>query len=152
MRRRIHVLVAAGLLTGLFSFGAPLTVYAGTQGASCGLLQPRVLAYENGIGDTSDGDDRLWICGGGGPSRIDLEQVAHTLPGNCKSGLFGESNWSNCITSAAYWLPVGVTVCWYRGPHDFDNSWVERETGPYLGARFNTFESDSYSSVGFNTC
>jgi hypothetical protein len=101
--RRIVTMMVATLTVLTF---API-VYAGTQG-SCPGDTMYVRFYENAIGDTSDGDDRLYQCGSDEYNFAD--GPAHTLPGVCKGAIFVEDEWNDCISSV--WVNFA------------DNTWV----------------------------
>jgi hypothetical protein len=120
--RKLSALVTAGLLA--LAFVIP--TQAADQGTNCPTDPERVRFYENNIGDTSDGNDTVIFCGLGAS---DLNQIAHTVPGLCKSSniLFGDY-WNDCISSLYPIIPVGRVLCLYGGSNftsysvEFDHS------------------------------
>lgn len=73
-----------------------------------------VNVHENQIGDTSDGDDRMYRCGTGDP---DLRNVPHTLPGRCKGdGPKLDDEWNVCISAFYAAIPSGRKFCLYAAP------------------------------------
>lgn len=120
MRSKILALIAAGAM--LFTF-APM-VLAGNQYAT-GVCQTgdtsHVLAWENIIGDTSDGNDTLVICG----NIADLSKINHTLPGGCKTTFPLTDTWNDCISSITTWTPSTQVICVYNAAnyHDLNGVW-----------------------------
>lgn len=104
-RLLVVLLVEASLLVA--STGV---VAAGTQGSDCPGDTSKVQLFENGIGDTGDGDDRLWLCG----NTSNLNAIAHTLSGDCKGALFGSTTWNDCVSSYRIWTPPGWHLTVYR--------------------------------------
>jgi hypothetical protein len=106
-------------------------VAAGTQGSDCLTDNDKVLLYENGIGDTSDGDDRLWRCG----NTSNLDAIAHTLPGDCKGFFLSSTTWNDCVSSYRVWVPAGWHLTFYS--HANYGTWFHCLIGPLRGVRFN---------------
>jgi hypothetical protein len=105
------ILATSGLLT-----LAVAPVLAGTQYAgSCSTSMNRWLAYENAIGDSSDGDDRLWLCNVGslGGDNLDID---HNLAGICKAPAKINDNWNDCLSSfRVYIVDATRALCIYSG-------------------------------------
>src|SRR6185295_17004633 len=107
-RRYVLALVITALAAAILP---PVTVLGATQGASCGTDNEWVNLHENQIGDTSDGDDRLYRCGTGDSS---LKNVPHTLPGRCKSaGVKIDDEWNACVSAFYAAIPSGRKFCLY---------------------------------------
>jgi hypothetical protein len=115
-------------------------VQAGTQGSDCAGDASKILLYENSIGDTSDNDDRFWRCS----NTSDLNDFAHTLPGNCKSIGLDSSTWNDCVSSYKVWVPDGFHLTIYNNA-DW-GSWSHCFAGPWNGGRVNAFSNDAISS------
>lgn len=103
--RRLIAILAMLLLTLTF---AP-TVNAGTQGSCASGDTTKVYAYENAIGDHSDGDDMLYICG----NVTNLSSISHTLAGTCKTTFGPGDTWNDCISSVTPFVPTGQMLCMY---------------------------------------
>jgi len=135
-------------LTIIFIALAAPVVLAGTQtqnGCSTdwNTDTTKILAWENIIGDTSDGNDNLKICI---DANIDLNDIDHTLAGNCHAPFFGSNTWNDCISSVSIWIPAAPWhACFYENTgysllrHSF--------TGPFSGQRFNISGNDKISSI-----
>jgi hypothetical protein len=125
------------------------SVLAGNQGSCSQTDTEKVVFYENRIGDTSDGDDRLWQCGTG---QADMRNVIHTLSGNCKSGVLKlNDNWDDCISSMFPYIPSNRYLCIYL-------NWNYNKANGYYtydhadgGTRVNIPYNDGLSSWKFVT-
>lgn len=137
MRRLVVVLSALAVL---LTF-AP--VASGATQWSCS-NDFRVLLYENKINDTSDNDDRLWVCGGAD----NLAEYSHTLPGGCKAGYVSYDNWNDCVSSVKPYYPTGWKACFYVNE---DYNGAIPGIGTTSGSRLNMPNgyNDSLSSVVF---
>lgn len=135
---RIATILAAAIL--ILAAMLPPAVLAGTQGAACSPSDTtKVLAWENRVGDTSDGNDALWVCSS-------LSQMpVHTLPGTCHAGLISPNTWNDCISSVSLWLPSGWRACFY--PWALYDGFLESWPGPYHGERVNLAHGDQVESV-----
>lgn len=115
MRKLIAILSVLLLTLAL----API-VNAGTQGGCASKGSGSVQVWENLSWDHQDDDDNWWVwCSpivpNGGLHVDDLGQVAHTLPGNCKSVHVHNDNWNDCISSVVVFLPSSLwVVCFYQ--------------------------------------
>jgi hypothetical protein len=115
--KRLIALATAGLLALAFVIPAQ----AADQGTGCPSDPERVRFYENTIADNSDGDDTVIFCGLGAS---DLEQIAHTVAGTCKGGIFKTGdNWNECISSFYAVIPSGRVLVVY-GAKNFDSNYV----------------------------
>jgi hypothetical protein len=127
--------VGAALMTAFVGI-----VNAGTQGADCPGDASKVRLYENGIGDTSDNDDRLWRC----TEVANLIGIDH-IPGTCKGFLIGQTTWNDCVSSYQIWIPDGWHFVLYRDNNY--NNWSECRIGPIVGLRFNVASNDTLTSL-----
>lgn len=145
MRSRfLSILIAVMLCLSAFVV-APATAFAGTQGSCSGTDTSRLLLWENAIGDTSDGNDNLWKCGGD----ADLNNDSHTLPGDCNTQLIDRANWNDCVSSVTVWVPSGYVLCFY-GNANYTNSEPPHQVGPKSNYRFNlTGLNDGLSSFKY---
>jgi hypothetical protein len=150
MKRRSRLTLLAAVLAVLAVVIAASFVRAGTQGGCSDKLAGSLQMWENAWGDTSDGDDNLWmLCS---PSNVpranaDFRDWPHTLPGLCKANYKIGDNWNDCISS--YWvnLPSSLWVlCLYQDVQYGGLYLVQH--GPYVGrANLNTeVWKDSLSS------
>lgn len=146
MTRRRLTILAAVLALAVSTLAGAAVVNAGLQNpTSCVGDTSTVQIWENGSGDTSDGNDSFMICS----QEIDLALVNHVLPGNCADGLLGKGTWNDCVSSATVRIPSGYKACFYRS-HDYQVllSGYGSISGP-TSARytFTGFDNDNLSSV-----
>lgn len=102
-RRLLTALATIALMLAL----SPI-VNAGTQGSCSGSDASKLELYENGAGDTSDGNDDLWACG----DVSNLSGLDHTLPGNCNA-FVPKGDWNDCATDLRPYIPTGWNLCLY---------------------------------------
>ena len=140
MIRQFRLPLILFAVAGLFLVNAPVAV-AGTQGSCLVTDESKVLLWENSVGDTQDGNDKLWLCG----NDSDLTNNEHTLPGDCKNFPFGSGNWNDCVSSFTAFEPDGWVGSWcfyehinYAGPFDHNDG---------EGFHVNLLYSDILSSV-----
>jgi hypothetical protein len=143
MRRILVGMVSAAMLLIMF---VPV-VFAGDQFYGCTPDRwdkdpSRWILYENQIGDTSDGNDRLLGCA----NVPNLHDVPHTLPGKCEIGLFDSEDWGDCTSSMYLLIPSGQVFCYWEGP--YYTAGYGFKVGPYSG-RFNQPVGYDISSIGF---
>lgn len=113
MRKRLITLLLATMafLPVAFVAAAPV-VFADTQGVNCPADTSRAELFENASGDTSDGNDKLYVCS----NITDLGNVAHTLAGFCQDGVPpGNASWDNCVSRVRLWAPATTRICLYGG-------------------------------------
>jgi len=103
--RLIYRLLSVPLAIALMFTVQTTIAVAGTQG-HCTKDSTVVLLWENSIGDTSDGNDNLYVC----ISQSDLTMVAHTLAGDCQGAFAGQPNWNDCVNS---YTMLGGGWCFY---------------------------------------
>jgi hypothetical protein len=110
--KRSLSLVLALLLLGALAPSA----FAGTQqyGAPC--TGNRWLGYENTTNDSSDGNDRLWVCNFNGPVYGDNLDIQHSLPGTCKAPIIVGDEWNDCLSSVIVYIEDNTkALCLYDG-------------------------------------
>lgn len=113
MKRLIGIALAV-----LLVWSATPVVLAGTQGSCTPSGNVSLRLWENAIGDTSDGNDTLWLfCNHTAPiGHHNLNQITHTLPGDCQGpGGIGMTTWNDCVNSYTIW-GMGSSlwrICWY---------------------------------------
>lgn len=103
------MILAAAFVVAALAF--PAFVLADVQD-NCSVTTS-VILYENGAGDNSDGDDELWLCRA---DYTNLNNISHTIPGNCNKGAGGFSTtWNDCVSSVKVnTLAAGTYTCFYR--------------------------------------
>jgi len=144
IRTRLGV---AMLLAALALAALSALAFAGTQGSCPSGDTSKLRLYENSIGDTSDNDDRLWLC----TSDTDLSNNDHTLPGNCNSDGFDSVTWNDCISSVAVWVPANQCVDFFRSAGQGGNMGITVQ-GPSSGTRINLPYNDQLSGFIFYSC
>ena len=120
------------LVSGLI-LAFPIVVVAGTQGGCPIRDTTQLRLWENGSGDTSDGNDDLAVCG----NIANLGSISHSLSGNCnRSPLPGSTTWSKCVSSWSVYLPSSEYVACIYALANYNGlfSWV---VGPKSGTRWN---------------
>lgn len=142
MRRFIVVLAS---LVVLLTF-APVAS-AADQG-SCANPNVAVRMWENRKYDYSDNNDSWWAICGGAIQINDFSTIAHTLPGDCKAGIFSSSTWNDCISSFTVWLPSSSWRLCIYGNAGYTTV-LANQAGPLAGSRFdfNDFANDGASSA-----
>ena len=140
MTKFLRVTMMLAAVGGLFLVSAP-AAFAGTQGGCAIMDDGKVLLWENSVGDTQDGDDRLWLCA----DDPDLTNNVHTLPGDCKNFPFGSGTWNDCVSAFTAYEPAGWVGSWcfyqainYSQPFDHNDG---------EGFHVNLSISDVLSSV-----
>jgi hypothetical protein len=126
----------------------PALVFAGTQGSCLSSDTSKVLLWENGIGDTGDNNDNLWKCG----NDNNLDNDAHSLPGDCKGWLFSSTTWNDCVTSVSVWVPAGWCIGFYKHAGYDGIMALSTIQGPSSGTRINLQNNDELSSFLFYEC
>lgn len=144
MKRRRRVWLVVTVITVAMLVNSVQLILAGTQGTQCSPSDhEKSRLWENATGDTSDGNDSIWLCGSG---YSDLGAIAHTLPGDCHGGgLIGSSTWSDCGNGASIWIPAGQHFCAYSGT-GYGGAVLIDKNGPQTGTRFD-FTPDIASSI-----
>jgi len=105
----LRVLLALSLV--VVALGVtPTAAFAATQGSCSTGDATRALFYENAIGDTAHGDDRLWQCS----NRSSFADVL-TLPSSWCYPNTADFTWNNCISSVAFSIPGNYWFCIYTG-------------------------------------
>lgn len=129
----VSLLTSIALLVSFFA----LPVSAGSQGSCAMQDTTKVILYENKIGDTSDGDDRLWLCS----STLDFRNLPHTLPGMCHYTFVKTyDDWDNCVSSMTVFLPSGDSTwraCYYTGYNAGGSVGYISGSSSYNGVRFD---------------
>lgn len=126
---------------------------AGTQGSCTPSSNVSLRLWENEIGDTSDGNDTLWlICNHTAPiGNSNLNNIDHTLPGECKGPLgIGSSTWNDCVNSFTIW-GLGSSswhLCFYQN-EGYDTSHYSVINGPLPNGTRQDFPffQDQISSI-----
>lgn len=148
MRSRRRVWAVATVLVVYVMVNAVQLILAGAQGTPCSPSDTEnVRLWENAQGDTSDGNDSIYLCG---HQYSNLGDIAHTLPGDCHGGgVFGSSTWSDCTNGATVRVPAGEHFCVYSGT-GYGGSLLMDKAGPQVGARYD-YTADIASSVKFTS-
>jgi len=120
---------------------------AGTQGSCLTTDVTKFRLWENVIGDASDNNDTLWLC----TSDTNLDNNDHTLPGDCKAGVFNSPNWNDCVSSVSVWLPAGWCADFFRDSGQGGNMNMTVQ-GPVSGTRINLAYNDQLSGLTQYTC
>lgn len=125
----------------------PGEAFAGHQGGYCTPTDTtRLIAWENVIGDTSDGNDNIDFCG----NVTNLDAISHTLPGDCHSVWFPpQGTWNDCISSVTLWVPSGWLWCGYINRDYGLFNW--QRAGPLKGVRQNLGSEEQLSSFKFTS-
>lgn len=149
MKRRMRIgLIVAGL--GFASLAAAGVALGALQNpGACTGDTSTVTLYENAPGDTGDGNDTYWVC----TAKANLASVAHSLPGNCNTGIGGNSTWNDCVSSAYVDIPSGYRACFYRSAdYSVPLTTYGNIVGPaHARYTFSGFNNDSLSSVKITT-
>jgi hypothetical protein len=123
-------------------------VFAATQGSCLASDTTKVLLWENGVGDLSDGNDNLWKCG----NDANLGDDSHLPSGNCHSPFFGSATWSDCVTSYTGWSnSTTPTICFYRDANYVGFFDSRLHDGAWFGTRSDLAVNDVLTSVLFIT-
>lgn len=133
------------LIIGSLFIAVP-SVFAGVQGSCIGDSE-FVLFYENRIGDTSDGDDRLYQCNSSESNYAD--GPAHTLAGKCKGAFSPDDEWNDCISGAFVHMPSDRVLCVYGS-----SSWTggsQRFTAHDTRQNMSSFMDDGMTSYRFRS-
>lgn len=141
--RRARILFAALVLATAMPLGGSSTVLAATQG-SCPIGDTtKVRMWENAEGDSSDGNDSVWLC----DSVPNLTDVSHTPAGDCNRPWPPSGTWNDCISSYTVWVPSGLRFCVFR---DADyTTIVQNKLGPLSGVRFDASPTWNDSASSF---
>lgn len=118
MKRRIlSLLTSLMLVAGLIGVSAPAVTATNyfRDGSACDttnewLADPtRWLLYENSVGDTTDGNDKLYGC------LNDPNLHDESAPTGCHGHLFTEEwDWGDCGSAIAANIPQGYILCVYE--------------------------------------
>lgn len=141
-RSRRAKLGAALAIQVIIALATANLVFAGTQGSDCVGDTSKVRLWENAVGDTSDGNDSVWLCG----NTSNLIFINHTLAGTCKGAFVGQSTWNDCVQRATIWVPAGWRLVFYRD--DQYNTWdlCVPTAGGIAGGAVNMNTTDALTS------
>lgn len=145
--RRLRVAVST-VIAALTVVWLPAIALAGTQGSCLSNDTSKFRLWENVLGDTGDDNDTYWKCA----NDSDLNNDAHSLPGDCKGAFFNSTTWNDCVSSVSVWVPAGWCANFYRTA-GYDNLMSNNTVqGPASGVRINLQNNDELSSLLFFQC
>jgi hypothetical protein len=146
------VAVVAAVLSSYVGFiePAPALAVGAIQNPTsiCATAAFRALVIEN----QGYSGDALWTCA----SITNLNAVAHTLYGDCRSVVFKLSDtWNDCIASVQWWMPAGKRLQFWSEA-GYSGALYEISTcgrGSWVGAAdIPVLPGDYVSSIRFLSC
>jgi outer membrane protein assembly factor BamB len=103
----------------------------------------RVAIWENAVGDTSGGNDKLFLCN-------ETSNLHNFISSGC-NGYLGavEPDWGDCASAVTMTIPSSHVVCFYQNT-GYSGNVVFRRTGPLVSGQVNMGTgSDQASSFRF---